>query len=423
MAKQTIIKKWAEDTHNKYELSEEQIKTGIARLGNIVSNQLNAVANRADIMIDLLQRCSAWNVNKTYQQGDICMVSIYYKRPSDAQHKYYIMFLISTKNDNTEIPLINNGGTSFTRNDDLSTPCFTITANSEIILSNFVNGTGWAFADSTCGDLTNCVNLAVSDLAHFKGNTSFDGNVVANSNINLAGNLTTQGHLELAGTASFNNSVTLNGLVNTATTPAQNAVNNEIITAKWVRDFVGNTNLSQYPPYAYITDKIFELKELETTNIELTVPAAIFSFVNSFMFYIFTIDENERPIQQVYASKAGVIVDTNQFNYSYVSIAPEIKMEDYTPLPLFKNIEVIKEGYVELHYLTGYMYADFTGAHLQNGRWIDFKYAFQYGYPLIYNYNEGQIQNILPFYNVIIGGFTKNTEYGNAKYKIVLCFV
>ena len=306
MAKQTIIKKWAEDTHNKYELSEEQIKTGIARLGNIVSNQLNAVANRADIMIDLLQRCSAWNVNKTYQQGDICMVSIYYKRPSDAQHKYYIMFLISTKNDNTEIPLINNGGTSFTRNDDLSTPCFTITANSEIILSNFVNGTGWAFADSTCGDLTNCVNLAVSEVAHFKGNTSFDGNVVANSNINLAGNLTTQGHLELAGTASFNNSVTLNGLVNTATTPAQNAVNNEIITAKWARDYMASSAFSSYPTIFYSNIER-DLIAGENQIIEFSIFKSVVNLVNSFFWQIFEIKDNNLTL--LYSSKKGLDVD------------------------------------------------------------------------------------------------------------------
>lgn len=305
MAKQTIIKKWAEDTHNKYELSEEQVKTGIARLGNIVSNQLNAVANRADIMIDLLQRCSAWNVNKTYQQGDICMVSIYYKRPSDAQHKYYIMFLISTKNDNTEIPLINNGATSFTRNDDLSTPCFTITANSEIILSNFVNGTGWAFADSTCGDLTNCVNLAVSEVAHFKGNTSFDGNVVANSNINLAGNLTTQGHLELAGTASFNNSVTLNGLVNTATTPTNTAFANEIVTAKWVKEYFNQIQGNYLPDVRnnFILNVDFKIKE--DNFIQITAPS---EFFDNFLYFGWRLELNNGDI---YKSK-------KEYNYNGV---------------------------------------------------------------------------------------------------------
>lgn len=421
MAKKTIIKKWAEDTHNKYELSEEQVKTGIARLGNIVSNQLNAVANRADIMIDLLQRCSAWNVDKTYQQGDICMVSIYYKRPSDAQHKYYIMFLISTKNDNTEIPLINNGATSFTRNDDLSTPCFTITANSEIILSSFVNGTGWAFADSTCGDLTNCVNLAVSDIAHFKGNTSFDGNVVANSNINLAGNLTTQGHLELAGTANFNNSVTLNGLVNTATTPAQNSVANEIVTAKWVRDFVGNVNLSQYPPYAYITDKIFELKEIEPTDIQLTVPAAIFSFVSKFMFYICTIDENEYNIQQVYASKAGIIVNNiSIYDFIYRNIPPEVDLKNYLPLPTYSIDPKIYDIYDMRRYKSNINYYNsYKGIHLQNGQWNEFTYTFQY----TCDYKDADATIVdSAFFNIFIKSFTKNAEYGNAKYRIVLCF-
>lgn len=347
MAKQTIIKKWAEDTHNKYELSEEQIKTGIARLGNIVSNQLNAVANRADIMIDLLQRCSAWNVNKTYQQGDICMVSIYYKRPSDAQHKYYIMFLISTKNDNTEIPLINNGATSFTRNDDLSTPCFTITANSEIILSNFVNGTGWAFADSTCGDLTNCVNLAVSDLAHFKGNTSFDGNVVANSNINLAGNLTTQGHLELAGTASFNNSVTLNGLVNTATTPAQNAVNNEIITAKWARDYMASSAFSSYPTIFYSNIER-DLIAGENQIIEFSIFKSVVNLVNSFFWQIFEIKDNNLTL--LYSSKKGLDVDVlstekvenddNYNNFKY-DISKQEYIGEFNGNDFTYNIEIL----------------------------------------------------------------------------------
>lgn len=347
MAKQTIIKKWAEDTHNKYELSEEQIKTGIARLGNIVSNQLNAVANRADIMIDLLQRCSAWNVNKTYQQGDICMVSIYYKRPSDAQHKYYIMFLISTKNDNTEIPLINNGATSFTRNDDLSTPCFTITANSEIILSNFVNGTGWAFADSTCGDLTNCVNLAVSDLAHFKGNTSFDGNVVANSNINLAGNLTTQGHLELAGTASFNNSVTLNGLVNTATTPAQNAVNNEIITAKWARDYMASSAFSSYPTIFYSNIER-DLIAGENQIIEFSIFKSVVNLVNSFFWQIFEIKDNNLTL--LYSSKKGLDVDVlntekvenddNYNNFKYNNLKQEY-IGEFNGNDFTYNIEIL----------------------------------------------------------------------------------
>lgn len=335
MAKKTIIKKWAEDTHNKYELSEEQVKTGIVRLGNIVSNQLNAVANRADIMIDLLQRCSAWNVDKTYQQGDICMVSIYYKRPSDAQHKYYIMFLISTKNDNKEIPLINNGATSFTRNDNLTTPCFTITANSEIILSNFVNGTGWAFADSTCGDLTNCVNLSVSEVAHFKGNTSFDGNVVANSNINLAGNLTTQGHLELAGTANFNNSVTLNGLVNTATTPANTAFENEIITAKWARDYIVSQASLQKQNSKVFIDRDIKLNVGEEQKISLTFKRDFFFNVLKFG-WILTLENNN-----IYKSKSNFDFNkdiiSSTFPFPYLGLANEAYKDMFYDFIFYDN--------------------------------------------------------------------------------------
>lgn len=412
MARKTINKKWAEDTHNKYELSEEQVKTGIVRLGNIVSNQLNAVANRADTMIDLLQRCSAWNADKTYQQGDLCMVSIYYKRPSDEQHKYYIMFLISNKNDNSEIPLINNGAVSFTRNDDLTTPCFTITANSEIILSNFVNGTGWVFADSTCGDLTNCVNLSVSDLAHFKGNTSFDGNVVANRNINLAGNLTTQGHLELAGTANFNNSVTLNGLVNTATTPAANATGNEIVTAKWAREIINQRNNEAYPPYAYMSDKDFTLKELEQTNIILKIPSSIFYFISGFLFLIYEV-KNDNSFNLVYTSKQGLErnILENNFYHSFYQDLPKLgsmrgtiyEPDDPRSLPIGTND----------HYI---------GRHKKSGVWENFSYDI-YMYNLQQTYKKNIIDNPLRddfFYTELsIRSLTRNTEYGE-NYKIIM---
>lgn len=411
MAKKTIIKKWAEDTHNKYELSEEQVKTGIVRLGNIVSNQLNAVANRADTMIDLLQRCSAWNADKTYQQGDLCMVSVYYKRPSDAQHKYYIMFLLSIINDNTEIPLINNGAVSFTRNDDLTTPCFTITANSEIILSNFVNGTGWVFADSTCGDLTNCVNLSVSDLAHFKGNTSFDGNVVANSNINLAGNLTTQGHLELAGTANFNNSVTLNGLVNTATTPPANATGNEIITAKWAREIINQRNNEAYPPYAYMAEKDFTLKELEETEIELKIPSSIFYFVSGFLFLIYEV-KNDGSLNLVYTSKQGLEINIleNNFYHSFYQNLPK----------LGSKIKTIYEPIYPISFPHG-TYDHYTGRHKKNGVWEDILYDVY-----MLNLNQTDRLNIINplrddfiYTELIIRYFTRNSEYGE-NYKIFI---
>lgn len=392
MAKKTIIKKWAEDTHNKYELSEEQVKTGIVRLGNIVSNQLNAVANRADTMIDLLQRCSAWNADKTYQQGDLCMVSVYYKRPSDAQHKYYIMFLLSTINDNTEIPLINNGAVSFTRNDDLTTPRFTITANSEVILSNFVNGTGWVFADSTCGDLTNCVNLSVSDLAHFKGNTSFDGNVVANSNINLAGDLTTQGHLELAGTANFNNSVTLNGLVNTATTPALNATGNEIVTAKWVRDFLTNDDALKYPEYSYIATVDFTLENLVEKTIEVKIPNEVLYYTSGFMFIIYAVVGNDVNTTCYFSSMGMVDKDVwfvNKQGYQH-----------YPNLILDNNNWNVTSNY--------------TGAMLKNGKWDDFQYKIDI-IRRVYDSKDNKLPLDVSF---VIGNFSNNTEYRTNNYQI-----
>lgn len=286
MAKQTIIKKWSEDTNNKYALNEDMVKMGIERMSPIISNQLNSVANRADTFIDLLQRCSAWNVDKTYQIGDICMVSVYYKRASDTTHKYYIMFLLSTQADNKNIPLINAGATSFTRNDDLTTPCFTITANVDtLMLSGFVNA-GWAFCDSTCGDLTNCVNLSVSDVANFKGNTSIEGVVNALSNLNVSGNASLNGNTTITGASAFNGNVTLNGALNTATTPDINAKDNEIVTANWARRYLSDH--SRYKEELIRSNFIQDISfQTDTTNkILVKIPLEFIRYATNFAFRI-----------------------------------------------------------------------------------------------------------------------------------------
>lgn len=282
MAKQTIIKKWSEDTNNKYALNEDMVKMGIERMSPIISNQLNSVANRADTFIDLLQRCSAWNVDKTYQIGDICMVSVYYKRASDTTHKYYIMFLLSTQADNKNIPLINAGATSFTRNDDLTTPCFTITANVDtLMLSGFVNA-GWAFCDSTCGDLTNCVNLSVSDVATFKGNVSLEGVVNALSNLNVSGNASLNGNTTITGASAFNGNVTLNGALNTATTPDINAKGNEIITADWALKYFNRDKVYKNLYHVCINKNNVNLNE----NIVIELPYEFINNITSFGFEV-----------------------------------------------------------------------------------------------------------------------------------------
>lgn len=327
MTKETIIKKWAEDTNNKYALNEDMVKMGIERMSPIISNQLNSVANRADTFIDLLQRCSAWNVNKTYQIGDMAMVSVYYKRASDTNHKYYIMFLLSTKADNKEIPLVNAGPVSFTRNDNLSVPCFTITANVDtLMLSQFV-GSGWAFCDSTCGDLTNCMNLSVSDAATFKGNTSFEGVVDALSDLNISGNANINGNTTITGESVFNGNVTLNGDLNTAITPDITANGNEVITAEWARQFLGKQNKFKEDIIRNNIIQSVSFKADEQNKIIIGVPLEFIFQATSFGFKI------ELENNTTYLSKVGFDLGKwlKHSNYNE-TLTSESFLEMYYPL-------------------------------------------------------------------------------------------
>lgn len=337
MAKQTIIKKWSEDTNNKYALNEDMVKMGIERMSPIISNQLNSVANRADTFIDLLQRCSAWNVDKTYQIGDICMVSVYYKRASDTTHKYYIMFLLSTQADNKNIPLINAGATSFTRNDDLTTPCFTITANVDtLMLSGFVNA-GWAFCDSTCGDLTNCVNLSVSDVATFKGNVSLEGVVNALSNLNVSGNASLNGNTTITGASAFNGNVTLNGALNTATTPDINAKGNEIITADWALKYFNRDTVYKNLYHVCINKNNVNLNE----NIVIELPYEFVNNITSFGFEV-VLDNGKKFLsnKDFDFSNRNIIYTSQDFalGINDFSFALETSQDNF--IGLYNNIEV-----------------------------------------------------------------------------------
>ena len=70
---------FASNTNNKIKLTESKIANGIQYKGAVVSNELNGIANRADIMIDDLQRTTAfYNNMKQYKKNDLCKLLIKY---------------------------------------------------------------------------------------------------------------------------------------------------------------------------------------------------------------------------------------------------------------------------------------------------------------------------------------------------------
>lgn len=70
---------FASETSNKLNLTDSQIANGIQYQGSVVSNQLNAIANRTDSMIDDLQRSVAfYNNQKQYKKNNLCKLLVKY---------------------------------------------------------------------------------------------------------------------------------------------------------------------------------------------------------------------------------------------------------------------------------------------------------------------------------------------------------
>ena len=144
MAKPTIQNIWGQGTSNKYELTESQISEGIIQKSNIVSNQLNSVANRSDVMIDNLQRVTAWNALKTYNQGDTVQVLVSLTIKNNPSQNF-LAVLTSTASGNINEPLQQSYASSFVRNDDYVMPLYNIQSQQDTTnISDFVND-GWDY--------------------------------------------------------------------------------------------------------------------------------------------------------------------------------------------------------------------------------------------------------------------------------------
>lgn len=196
MAQPTIKNIWAQNTSNKLEFTEEEVANGIVEKSEVVSNQLNGVFNRSETFIDLLQRANAWNAGKTYNTGDMCFVAVNFRKSCDTSGKRYVMIFISNVDNNTAEPLIRKSATTFTLNNDLVVPLYTITQNNDTTaLSSYTNSTYWTASDLTMGDLTNATQLKVCDDATIKGNATIDGSLTVGgtnkTTIDTNGNITT----------------------------------------------------------------------------------------------------------------------------------------------------------------------------------------------------------------------------------------
>lgn len=234
MAQPTIKNIWAQNTSNKLEFTEEEVANGIVEKSEVVSNQLNGVFNRSETFIDLLQRANAWNAGKTYNTGDMCFVAVNFRKSCDTSGKRYVMIFISNVDNNTAEPLIRKSATTFTLNNDLVVPLYTITQNNDTTaLSSYTNSTYWTASDLTMGDLTNATQLKVCDDATIKGNATIDGNLTVGgtnkTTIDPNGNITT-GNVIASNFSSYTPNI--NATVNTPSYSAD-ASSKDIINVEW----------------------------------------------------------------------------------------------------------------------------------------------------------------------------------------------
>ena len=223
MAKPTINSNnpiWANGTDNKNtNFTNEEIAQGIVKQSDIISNQLNGMAFRSDTFIDNLQRCTAWNPNKTYEIGDNVFVNVAYQKSGDSGATSYLCFFRCNQAANTNTPLMQGTATAFNVNTDANVPLFTIqSGNNTTPLTSYVN-TGWVMLDLTNADLNNATRLSVTGNSTFKGNVDIQGktttqNISADS-LDVTNETKLKSTLSVTGKSTLNGDTTINGTTNT----------------------------------------------------------------------------------------------------------------------------------------------------------------------------------------------------------------
>lgn len=249
----TINAKWSEITGNRKDLDETIIGKGIELQSLVNSDELNSIVNRQDEMLDDLQRGSAWNIGKEYNQGDMVFVNVNYKRLSDSVGKTYKCFVICKQEKVKAEPFINkaNKAIAFSKNYDYAVTQFIIQVDDDsTALTHFINDDFWDFVRLD-NDLRNATRLNVSNEAKLgiQGKDSsiitFDRDIILNSNLDTKGTFDIKGNLT-GGSLNSNNNIAWGSAF--VKTPAYNAKGDEIVNAEWlnVNDngllWVGNRN-------------------------------------------------------------------------------------------------------------------------------------------------------------------------------------
>lgn len=248
MAKPTINSNnpiWANGTDNKNtNFTNEEIAQGIVKQSDIVSNQLNGIAFRADTFIDNLQRCTAWNPNKTYEIGDNVFVNVAYQKSGDSGATSYLCFFRCNQAANTSTPLMQGTSTAFNVNTDTNVPLFTIqSGNNTTPLTSYVN-TGWVMLDLTNADLNNATRLSVTGASTLNGATTINNTLSTTGATTLKSTLGVSGHSTLA-SLGVNGDTTITGnLTSNGTTYTKNISTTGTHTISSTLTANGATNLN-----------------------------------------------------------------------------------------------------------------------------------------------------------------------------------
>ena len=141
--KYPIQKIWAQDSTNKLNLTESQIANGIAYQGAVVSNQLNGIANRADLVCDEIQRYAGFFDNrKTYTKNDLCKLLVNY---NGKRGIVTLIYVGNTQSSNAPFVTKQSGVLDFSYNQSSGVTFFTITTQDKagFFLKDYVNGVFW----------------------------------------------------------------------------------------------------------------------------------------------------------------------------------------------------------------------------------------------------------------------------------------
>ena len=229
MAKDTITKIWASNAvSNRKLFNDDEIGAGIQYEGPVVSNELNGIANRADIMIDNLQRGhTPWNAAKEYNRGDSVVACVSINGVS------HLCVITSTMGRNSNLPF--SGHT----NADTDALFATFTFDS---FEAIQNGSGWEFKTIYIQNLR--VKMLSAEQASFSG-----------SAVNVASSAFTWDNWDAGG----NDSVESAG--NDATSVA---------TKGWVRKYLAHSTDAKF--------KMISQKEFEALTTE-QIDSGTFYFV------------------------------------------------------------------------------------------------------------------------------------------------